>query len=97
MQKGGSQLPPKTHQLRSIAPKDVWSTPERLDPFCRGFVSEGLDHSDRWVDCDAVTRVSNASYHLAIVASGALLDLELSEQSSSMGKVVSFPPPSGEH
>ena len=57
----------------------------------RGFVSEGLDHSDRWTDCDAVTRVSNASHHLAIVASGALLDSELSEQSSSMGPGRFFP------
>ena len=56
---------------------------------------EGLDHSDRWVDCDAVTRVSNASYHLAIVASGALLDSELSEQSSSMGQGRFFPSPFG--
>ena len=47
------------------------------------------------VDCDAVTRVSNASYHLAIVASGALLDLELSEQRSSMGQGRFFPTPFG--
>ena len=65
----------------------VWSTPERLDPFSL----RGLDHSDRWVDCDAVTRVSNASYHMAIVAAGALLDSELSEQSSSMGQGFLFP------
>ena len=51
----------------------------------------GIGNSDRWVDSDAVTRVSNASYHLAIVASGALLDSELSEKSSSMGQVRFFP------
>ena len=62
----------------------VGSTPEGLRPFGRGFVSKELDLSDRRVDCDAATRVLNASCHLAVVASDVLLDSELSEQSSSI-------------
>ena len=47
------------------------------------------------VDCDAVSRVSNASYHLAVIASSALLDSELSGQSSSMVQRRFFPTPFG--
>ena len=47
------------------------------------------------VGCDAVTRVSNASYHLAVVASDVLFDSELSEQSSSMMRGRFFPTPFG--
>ena len=51
----------------------------------------GLTSSDRWGDCVAATRVSNASYHLAVIASSALLDSKLSEQSSSIGQDRFFP------
>ena len=37
-------------------------------------------------EAHAATRVSNATYHLAVTASNVLLDSELSEQSSSMGQ-----------
>ena len=57
----------------------------------------GLDHSDRWVDCDAATRVSNASYYLAVIASSAVLDSELSGQTHRWCNVVSFPLPLAEH
>ena len=39
-----------------------------------------VDNSDRRVDCDVATRVPNASYHLAVVASDVLLNSELSER-----------------
>ena len=63
----------------------------------RGFVSEGLDHSDRWTDCDAVTRVSNASHHLAIVASVRCSTQSFRNRAHRWGLAVSFPLPSGEH
>ena len=69
--------------------------PNVPDPLHRGFVSEGLDHSYRRVDCEAATRASNASCHLAVVASDVLLDLELSEASSPMGHGRLFPTPFG--
>ena len=61
------------------------------------FVSE-LDLSDRRVDCATATRVSIASYHLAVVASDVLLDSENSQSTAHRsGTAVSFSSPSGGH
>ena len=49
----------------------------------------------RKVGCDAATRVSNASCHLAVVASNVVLDSDLSEKSSSIGRGRLFPIPFG--
>ena len=58
-------------------------------------MSEELEHSDRRVNCDEATRVSNASYHLAVVATDTLLDSQLSVQSSLMEHGRLFPTPFG--
>ena len=55
----------------------------------------GLDHSDKQNGCEVAARVSNVSYHLVVVASGVLLDSELSEKSSSIGRVRILPTPVG--
>ena len=49
----------------------------------------------RKAGCDAGTLISNASYHLAVVASDVLLDSEISEKSSSMEHGRFFPAPFG--
>ena len=65
------------------------------DPLGRGCVSERLDQSDRRVDCAAAAHISNASYHLSVVASDVVLDLEHSEKSSSIGRGCLCPTPFG--
>ena len=72
-------------------------THERPAPLGRGIVSEGLDHSDRRVDCDAATRVSNALYHLAVVASDVLLDSGISVNGPSLGRGRLFPRRTSNH
>ena len=90
----------------------VGSTSERPGPFGQGFDSEELEHWDRGclpcvgpqprrlafrqVGCDETTRVSNASYTLAVVASAVLLTRNSQKRAHRSGMTVCFPLPSGE-
>ena len=54
-------------------------------------------HLDRRSDCDAATRVSNASYHLAVVASMCCLARNPQKRAHRSSVAVSIPLPSGGH